>query len=155
MTGRGVPQPSVDSLKPRFPGSPPQPAANIKASPRPVSSPRDGVSPVDPRDESPVAPVWLRAYCVCCDPGAPRPFSPRSVELRRSTLRRRPWAPSPGRKSRARFRVYLMEPEPFARGTDGSSLEAGRSGSTLADGLFLEWWRRHVAIADRASFSEQ
>ncbi len=26
MTGRGVPQPSVGSLKPRFPGSPPQPA---------------------------------------------------------------------------------------------------------------------------------
>jgi hypothetical protein len=38
MTGRGVPQPSVGSLKPRFPGSPPQPAASTKQvlGPRPL-----------------------------------------------------------------------------------------------------------------------
>ncbi len=45
MTGRGVPQPSVDSLKPRFPGSPPHPAVSIKASPRPASSLGDEASP--------------------------------------------------------------------------------------------------------------
>jgi hypothetical protein len=32
MAGRGVPQPSVGSLKPRFPGSPPQPAASTSKS---------------------------------------------------------------------------------------------------------------------------
>jgi hypothetical protein len=32
MTGRGVPQPSAGSLKPRFPGSPPQPAASTSKS---------------------------------------------------------------------------------------------------------------------------
>ncbi len=33
MTGRGVPQPSVGSLKPRFPGSPSQPAARPERQP--------------------------------------------------------------------------------------------------------------------------
>jgi hypothetical protein len=38
MTSRGVPQPSAGSLKPRFPGSPPQPAASTKQvlGPRPL-----------------------------------------------------------------------------------------------------------------------
>jgi hypothetical protein len=70
--------------------------------------------------------VW--AYCVCYDhaqgPLGRPSTSPGSAELRRSTQTPPLGAFSTAQDSRL-SRIYLMEPEPFARGTDGSSL-AGR-----------------------------
>ena len=68
----------------------------------------------------------------------PRVSLGRALTLPRGTvgLRRKPQTPPLGTFSTAQdsrlSRIYLMEPEPFARGADGSFLareSAGRSGS--------------------------